>query len=464
VSLEDAGWRRYPYALSPSDPELVFPAAEGDQGADSNTYYLAGRLRGVRSGRSWAYLVVFVFNRFRGRIRSDFYTFALFDLDAGAYGTYTEHDLPRPPRLRRTYKLTVARGHLDVAFASALGPCRWTTRRRADGALEPFAYRLSLYGRDGDGRAMRLDLDADPGKPPLPVGGTEHGGVKTCLGQHGTHSYFQSDVRARGTLAWGAAADEVVGDAGWIDRQWTPRHLGLHQDLRSTRYRHEWRQLHLDDGVELSVWLQVDRRRHDRVIPFSGATAAGPDGTVRATTDVAVERLSFARDPQVVRPRLALARRAAYFADAYRLTIPAWELDVRSEPLVAAPAHGFPIEYWSGPTRLAGTVAGRRVSGFGFHERTLPFVRDFELVDVLRATVRHLPPDALPADAPSPAALADLVWEIDAFLSHGDRRGARAHLAERIRPALARADAARRDHLLTIAADLDAALRSRCGA
>ena len=45
----EATWKRYPYVLAPDDPELTFPAAEGDQGAESNTYYVAGRLRGRAS-------------------------------------------------------------------------------------------------------------------------------------------------------------------------------------------------------------------------------------------------------------------------------------------------------------------------------------------------------------------------------------------------------------------------------
>jgi hypothetical protein len=454
----DAPWRRYPYVLSPGDPELEFPAAEGDQGAESNTYYLAGRLRGLHSGREWAYFVVFTFNAFRGWLRSDFYTLALFDLADGSYGTYTEHDLPRPPRPRRAYKLSVAKGHLDVTFASALGPCRWTTRRRADGSLEPFAYHLVLRGRDAEGREMGLDLDADPGKPPLPVGGAQYGGVKTCMGQLGTHSYFQSDVRARGHLVWGDVREEVAGDAGWIDRQWMPRHVGVHQDLRNRRYRHEWRQLHLDNGVELSVWLQVDRGRHDRMIPFSGATAAGPTGEVLATTDFDLERLTFVRDPGLVRPRFALTRGPRYFTDAYRLRIGAWDFDVLSEPLCPTPAHGFPIEYWSGPTRLRGTMGGRAVAGFGFHERTLVFARDFELIDVLRASLRHLPADAFPSAGPGPAAAADVVWEVDAFLGHGDRDGARRHLARRVRPTVEGLSPRYRDHVLGVVADLDAVL------
>jgi hypothetical protein len=463
--LQSAGgppvWKRYPFALSPHDPQLSFPAAEGDQGAESNTYYLAGRLRGVRSRREWAYFVVFTFNNIRGWLRSDFYTFALFDLGDGRYGTYTEHDLPYPTRRRRSHKLSVAKGYLDVTFASAFGPCQWTTRRRADGTLEPFAYHLRLQGCDAQGNAMRLEIDADAGKPPLPVGGAEYAGIKTCMGQYGTHSYFQSDVRAAGTLAWGDVQEEVTGDAGWIDRQWTPRHLGVHQGLRSTHYRHEWRQLHLDNGVELSVWLQLDRRRHDRLIPFSGATAAGPAGDVSATTDFAIDRLTFVRDPGLVRPRLALTRGAKYFTDAYRLRIPAWELDIHSEPLCPAPAHAFPIEYWSGPTRLRGTMQGRAVSGFGFHERTHVFARDFELVEVLRSSVQHLRSEMVPPDDPPPAALANHVWEIDAFLSHGDRAAARRHLASHVRPMLERVHEDIRGHLLGIAVDLDAALARR---
>ncbi|HVM96665.1 MAG TPA: lipocalin family protein, partial [Candidatus Acidoferrales bacterium] len=302
------------------------------------------------------------------------------------------------------------------------------------------------------------DIDADPGKPPLPVGGFEHAGIKTCMGQYGTHSYFQSDVRAVGRVSWGAFEDEVIGDAGWIDRQWTPRHLGVYQGLRSRRYRHEWRQLHLDNGFEMSVWQHFDRRRHNRLIPFSGATAADPSGQVSATSDVQIDRLSFVRDPGAVRPRLSITDGAKYFTDNYRLRIPTWELDVFSEPLVPAPAHAFPIEYWSGPTRLHGTMLGQIVTGFGFHERTHVFVRDFELVDVLRSSLQALPADAFSSNGPTTLALADMVWEIDAFLSRGGRTEARRHLADRVRPLLQRLHPTVRDHFLAVAADLDATL------
>jgi predicted secreted hydrolase len=446
-------WKTYPYQLL-DDPQLCFPAAEGDQGAESNTYYVAGRLRGRVTKRDYAFLVIFTFNNIRQRLRADFYTFALFDLETGRYGTYSEFDLPWPPRLLRSYKLSVARGQLDVAFVGAYGRATWTTGRNPDGSLRPFTYHLSLVGRDADGRQMHLDLNLDTMKAPLPVGGNEYGGVKTCIGQYGTHSYFQSDVRFHGTLAWGDVRDEVDGDCGWIDRQWTPRYLGVHNDRRARRYRHEWRQLHLDNGYELSVWQQVDRLRGNRLIPFSGATAATPDGRVLATTDVALDRLSFVRDPGTVRSQFQLTDGPRYFTDRYALRIPAWDLEVAADPLVPAPAHALPIEYWSGPTRVVGRMAGKPVSGFGFHERTLAFARDFELVDVLRQSVRHLPESALTAVGHTPLTFANLVWEIDGFLSHHDAAAARQYLDSRIAPVIDQLAPPLRDHLRQIVSDV----------
>ena len=210
--------------------------------------------------------------------------------------------------------------------------------------------------------------------------------------------------------------------------------------------------------MEMSVWMNIDRQRGNRLIPFCGATAATPDGRVVATTEFTVERHSWVRDPNLVRPRSRITRGAQYLGDRYRLLIPAWELDVLSEPLVPAPAHVLPIEYWSGPTRVHGTVGGRPVRGLGFNERTLVFARDFELVEVLRGTLRHLPPEAFPADSPGPLALADQAWEVDAFLSHGGRAAAREHLRARVRPHVEQLAEPHRSHVRQIVADLEATL------
>lgn len=451
-------WKRYPYQVL-NDPQLCFPTAEGDQGAESNTYYVAGRLQGRATRHEYAFLVIFTFNNIRQRLRADFFTFALFDLQSGRYGTFSEFDLPWPPRLMRDYKLSVAKGELNVAFTAQPGRSTWSTRRTIDGALEPFCYHVTLHGRDAGGQAMHVDLDLDTLKPPMPVGGSEYGGVKTCIGQYGTHSYFQSDVRFRGTLVWGDVREEVDGDCGWIDRQWTPRYLGVHNDRRARRYRHEWRQLHLDNGWELSVWQQFDRARGNRLIPFSGATAATPDGRVLATTELTIDRLSFVRDPGSVKAQYQLTNGARYFTDRYALRIPAWDLDVVSAPLVATPAHALPIEYWSGPTRVVGRMSGQPVHGFGFHERTMAFARDFELVDVLRQSIRQQPESAFTTVGHTPLTLANQVWELDGFLSHHDAAAAQRFLADRVVPIIDRSACADREHLLCITGDLLDALK-----
>ena len=101
--MEEAtpAWKTYPYVLIDGDPELTFPAAEGDQGAESNTFYVAGRLRGRQTQREWSFLVVFAFNDVRRRLRADFFTVALFDLATGKPRT-----LPAYQPVR-TYPVTI---------------------------------------------------------------------------------------------------------------------------------------------------------------------------------------------------------------------------------------------------------------------------------------------------------------------------------------------------------------------
>ena len=80
-------WCRYPFELVPGDPQFRFPAAEANHpDCESDTWFLAGELAG-ESGRNVAFLSIFNKNRPRQSIVADFYTFALFDLDNGTYGT-----------------------------------------------------------------------------------------------------------------------------------------------------------------------------------------------------------------------------------------------------------------------------------------------------------------------------------------------------------------------------------------
>ena len=87
-------WRRYPFELVPGDPHFVFPAAEANHPTcESDTWYLAGELT-AESGRKFAFFTIYNKNRPGQAIVADFYTLALFDLDNGTYGTYTDYDMP----------------------------------------------------------------------------------------------------------------------------------------------------------------------------------------------------------------------------------------------------------------------------------------------------------------------------------------------------------------------------------
>jgi hypothetical protein len=100
--------------------------------------------------------------------------------------------------------------------------------------------------------------------------------------------------------------------------------------------------------------------------------------------------------------------------DRHRLRCASLQLDLTGEPLVAAPAHGLPIEYMEGPYRYRGTLRGEPVSGFAFYERSLALYRDWELVDVLAAAVENLSP-----------AEKQLVDQVRLRVAAGDRLGAR---------------------------------------
>ena len=381
-------WRSYPFELVPGDNQLDFPAAEGEHpDQESDTWFIAGELAAPEAGRSFAFLTIFNKNRPGGTIVADFYTLALFDLDTGEYGTYTDYDMP-PANMKpgAVPKLSMAAGHLDLEYRSAAGTASWTTRRDGDGELLPYTYRISLVGEDQTGKPMRLDLAATPTRAPTPVGASAYNGKIVCFGQAGTYSYFQTGMTMTGMLSWGELTEQVSGTAGHVDRQWFPKYAGGGGDGGAPRTRsHEWRTINFDNGVDLSIWRQFDRLNGNALQPFTGITTSSPDPAVapQCAEDFDVAVSSYVKWPDSVRPLVRPPVLARWMPDRHRITCPTMQLDIVGEPLVAAPAHGLPIEYMEGPYRYHGTMWGEPVSGFAFNERSLALYRDWELLDVL---------------------------------------------------------------------------------
>ncbi|WP_123024765.1 lipocalin-like domain-containing protein [Mycolicibacterium stellerae] len=380
-------WRRYPFELVPGDPHFVFPAAEANHPAcESDTWFLAGELTGD-SDRKFAFLTIFNKNRPGQAIVADFYTLALFDLDNGTYGTYTDYDMPSttknsdvPP------KLTVVDEHLDLTYDSGVGTAVWRTCRDEAGELLPYTYDVTFCGTDQDGAEMRLDLRVTPSRAPVPLGAAAYNGVVECFGQATTYSYFQTGMTMTGTLSWGPVAENVTGTTGHVDRQWFPLVANDGGGTGDIRFRaHEWRTINLDNDVDLSIWRQFDRTNGNALQPFSGATTSSPDADPEYADDIEVTVTSYVRWPESIRTLVPPPAKARFMPDRHRLTSRKLDLDLTGEPLVPAPAHGLPLEYMEGPYRYRGTFRGEPVSGFAFYERSLALYRAWELADVLDA-------------------------------------------------------------------------------
>lgn len=421
---------RYPLHLVTGDPEFVFPAAEGvHPHCESDTWFIAGELTGRQSGRRFAFLTIFNQNRPGGTIVADFHTMALFDLDHGIYGTFTDYDMP-PKNMKpgTVHKMSAATGQLDLGFQSRAGLAQWTARHDGAGQLVPFSYDLTLVGVDQFDTEMRLALMVTPTRPPVPVGATTYNGRFSCLAQAETFSYFQTGMVMTGSLTWGSTTEEVSGTSGHIDRQWFPLPAGgggTGGDPRAISY--EWRTIHLDNGADIVAWRQFDRRDRNSPRPFTGATVsyADPRQAPECVEDIEVRTESYVRWPDAVRQLIRPPVMARWMPDRHVFTSKALDLELHGVPIVNAPAHALPVEYMEGPFQFEGTMRGLPVRGFGISERSLALYRDWELVDVLATTAAYR----------GAAELAAHVERLRPLVAAGRRAEALDHLATTARPA-----------------------------
>lgn len=457
VPESSEAWRRYPFDLIPGDEQFRFPAAEAcHEDCQSDTWFLAGELTATRSGRRFAFLAIFNKNRPGGSIVADFYTMSLFDLDDGAYATFTDYDMP-PANMApgATPKLSTSTDHLDLAFESRAGRATWKSRRDERGLLVPFTYDVSFVGVDASAAAMGLRLVVSPTRAPAPVGASVYNGRFECLGQPETFSYFHTGMAMVGELTWGGVSEEVSGTAGHVDRQWFPLYVGGGGTGGEQRaISHEWRTIHLDNGVDFVGWRQFDRNRRNALQPFTGATVTypEPDRVSECVEDVEVDTTSYVRWPVSVRQLVRAPVDARWVPDRHHLSSATLELELTGEPLVPVPAHALPIEYMEGPFRFHGTMRGTPVSGFGISERSLALYRDWELVGVLATAAEHLEPRS--------EELVSMVRALGPVVDAGQRHDALALLEETIRPLLDEVPPASRAHVDQVVDDLAVALSS----
>ena len=170
--------------------------------------------------------------------------------------------------------------------------------------------------------------------------------------------------------------------------------------------------------------------------------------------DVDLTVPEFIRSPGVVRGRSMLTEGPRWFPHRYRLRAPGWDLDLRGEPLVDAPAHALPIEYWTGPVRIEGRACGERaVTGWGFDERSRPWSRGARAGTGAPAH-RRACRDAR-RGAPGTARLPRR--EVEALALRGDPAAATEHARRHIQPWMSLLD----PKAQTLADDLLVALSGR---
>src|SRR5262245_32701039 len=304
--MADTGPRESPPAIPDGRPPFLLgestrlcPAVVSDSSEGTGIYSVTGRLRGRGSGRQWAFHLLLWLDRPSRSRRADLQTLAFFDLDNRDYGTSTETTRRFRLRRERTNRSSASQGQLALVFQGSQGESTWQAHDGGEGMLGFAASALHAVAVDAARRVMKLDLEVDARKPALPLGGDHPRHTTTFTSPSWSRGSFQSGVRFSGKFGWGEEQEDVDGDGGWIAHRSASRVLRPHRRSRGNRHSHEWLQIQLANGTEISTWLQFDRDRANRVVPPSIATAIGPNGEVTSATEFHLERLSFVRDPRV---------------------------------------------------------------------------------------------------------------------------------------------------------------------
>jgi len=201
-----------------------------------------------------------------------------------------------------------------------------------------------------------IDLKLVSQKPPV-LHGEE--GLSRKGPAPGQASYYYSLTRmgARGTLRVGPETFEVSG-LSWMDHEFTSNVLSKEQE------GWDWMSLQLSDGSELMVY--VLRHKDGSLDPYSSGTLIRKDGTwVHLPKEAFVVRAaSYWQSP----------RSKARYPSSWEVAVLPHSISLKVTPrlkdqeLITEQSTG--VTYWEGSVRVAGTAAGRRVTGSGYVELT----------------------------------------------------------------------------------------------
>ena len=431
-------WKKYPYSIGPDYPQMTFPAAEANHPLDeSDSWFVTGQLTGQRTGKNYQFVTIFDKNKIAA-ITFNFYQASIFDLRTGDYSTFTEYDLPLVDP-----KLKSSNVKLDLSFRSSQGMATWHNVRYANGTDRPFLYEVHLPGIDKQNRSFNIELIIDPRKYPTAFGANQLKGVFTFYAQPRTHTYFQTGLQLFGNVTFNGVTEPVIGTMGHIDRQWFPLYSGIFTPT-GRQHSHEWRQINLENGIDLAIWRQFDRLSANKIIRDTGITFYLPESSpyaVYSDETIQVEYISYAKFPSdIYKVLVPPPSKNIWMPSSHIIASKALGLSLTCQYSTPQPAQTLPIEYFEGPATWTGTFQNRTVKGVGIFESTLGLYRDWELTAVLRDSVTHLPSSSFSPLGPDAAAMGELIGTLNQYVDpnpHKENRTlAKLYCATKIRPAL----------------------------
>lgn len=207
----------------------------------------------------------------------------------------------------------------------------WRMASRAEGAADPLS--AVTVTAAGEGFSYRLDLDATG---PLVAQGENGYSVKSAQGQ-ASYYYSQPFYAVRGTITLGGRQLAVTGQA-WFDHEWSS------QPLAADQSGWDWFSFHFASGEKLMGF-----RLRDTGEGYTSATWIAADGTPEPQPPGAltVTPLAWA---EVAGRRVPVA---------WRLTLPARNLDVTTKALNDGAWMDTQVSYWEGPVAISGSHPGR---------------------------------------------------------------------------------------------------------
>lgn len=216
---------------------------------------------------------------------------------------------------------------------------------RPDGSAES----VRLQARGG-GYAIELDLESS--KPMVFHG--DRGLSQKSL-ERGNASYYYSMTRmaTRGKVLTPLGAFEVSGNS-WLDREWSTSALA--EDVEGW----DWFSLQADDNREL-MYFKL-REANTGITDFGKGTYVAADGSSQLIPQDGAQ--------VTVLDRWTSPDSGATYPVRWRMTVPAYGLDVEIVARVKDQEMKLAQRYWEGAVTFSGTSAGQPISGVGYVELT----------------------------------------------------------------------------------------------